>query len=116
MCPLAAAAAIRALRRVIRLIRADSVVRLPGSLALNEAIATAVQTLLLRDWTENVLISIPFQIFPAGQFVDIARQEFRGGRGLIPSDVFPDIEFRLTRAYGPGIVDTRKSHSFRNRS
>jgi hypothetical protein len=40
---------------VVVVIHAYSVPQLIGILMLNESIATVVQTLLLRDWTENAL-------------------------------------------------------------
>jgi hypothetical protein len=67
-------------------VRSHSVAQLPGSPTVNDPIAMVLQTLLLRNWTENVLFSILFQTFPDGQFVGISKQEFCGGRGLMPSD------------------------------
>jgi hypothetical protein len=105
----AAADAVRTLRRVLRLIAAaavgaHSIAQISGSLTFNRQIAIAVQTLLPRDWTENVLFSIPSHTLPDGQFIDIAKQEFRGERSLVPSDILPNIDFRCTHADGPGIV------------
>jgi hypothetical protein len=40
---------------VVVVIRAYSVPQLIGILTLNEPIAAVVQTLLLRDWTEDAL-------------------------------------------------------------